>query len=266
MQVLTDWEERYYTQLQAPEVSRALLERAAASFFTFLTLPEELKEPIRRTLSERKGDETRIDFGYMRRRATQDGDQEEKMFFHYHPDVETLYKAEIERAGEKASAFMCDAREVWGKTVAIAKDIVDEFETRWPGVRERFFPRDELPFLIIRFLAYDARGMGEFLAKAHYDRGDFTIALGESAPGLRIGTPENLKEIEHRNGYVVVMPGTGFPQDVDPSIVPAWHDVVQKPEAQVSGTTARWAIVGFFDVTDKKYIPIEATHVPRAHA
>ena len=263
MAVLREWDERYFAQCEAPQITRARLERAAHSFFKFLNLDESLKEPIKRTLNEQKGDENRIDIGYMRRRAQHDGDQEEKMYFHYHPDIDTLFQADIERAGEKAGAFMREARAVWDETVTIARPIVDEFETRWPGVRDRFFPKDAHPYLVIRFLAYDARGMGEFLAKAHYDRGDFTIALGESAPGLRIGMPGDLHEVEHTDGYVVVMPGTGFPQDIDPTITPAWHDVVQKPEAQFSGQTARWAIVGFFDVVDKQYIPIEATHVPR---
>lgn len=262
MAVLRDWGEKQHAIVEAPGVDRLTLSRAAESFFAFLTLPEHLKEPIRRTLSQEKGDETRVDFGYMRRIATMDGDKEEKSYFHYHPDVETLYAKEIKAAGPKAEAFMREAKGVWDRTVAIARTVVDEFSARWPGVGERFFPKHETPFLVIRFLAYDARGMGEFLAKAHYDRGDFTIALGESAPGLRIGTPGNLKEVEHRDGYVVVMPGTGFPQDIDETVKPAWHDVVQKPEAQFTDSTARWAIVGFFDVIDKKYIPKSATATP----
>jgi isopenicillin N synthase-like dioxygenase len=259
--IVDAWRVQQYAQAAAP-IDGATLEPAMQTFFEFLKLPEQLKKPICRTL-QGEGDQTRVDFGYMRRQKEMDGDAEEKMYFHYHPDVETLFAKEIEAAGAPAKHFMAEARHVWDTTRTVAHHVVNEFEAVWPGVRARFFPPNETPFLVIRFLTYDARGMGDFLAKAHYDRGDFTIALGESAPGLRIGTPDKLVEVEHKDGYVVVMPGTGFPQDIDATIVPAWHDVVQKPEAQLDANTARWAVVGFFDVVDKQYISIEDTHVPR---
>lgn len=259
--IVDAWRKQHFAQVPAHGLTSAYLGDAAQSFFAFLDLPEDAKRAICRTLP---GEDHRIDIGYMRRRADNDPDAEEKMYFHYHPEVDELFAREIESAGERAQTFLTHARHVWDTTIDIAKDAVAEFETEWPGTKMRFFPPDKTPHLVIRFLAYHAKGEGNFLARAHYDRGTFTIALGESAPGLRIGTPENLKEVEHQEGHVVIMPGTNFSMDVAKEIEPAWHDVVQRSEAQLNRDTARWAVVGFFDVIDKQYIPIEATHVPRA--
>ena len=245
--------------MPAHGVTRARLEEVVQTFFTFLDLPEELKTPICRTMPG----EDRIEIGYMRRRATDDTDAEEKMYFHYHPDVETLFASAIHAAGEKTKDFLRAARAVWDTTIQISEDAVDEFETKWPGVKPRFFPLNAAPHLVIRFLAYHARGAGNFLAKAHYDRGTFTIALGESAPGLRIGTPEKLVPVEHHDNEVVIMPGTGFQADIDSGVVPAWHDVVQTKGAEITTNTARWAVVAFFDVADATYVPLSDTHLPR---
>ncbi len=257
--ILDEWKRQHFAQVRAHGISRAALESAARAFFAFLQLPEELKAPIRQTIPG----EDRTTRGYTRRRAKDDSDQEEKMYFHYHPEVEVSFQKEIAAAGEPAETFMRVAHDMWEKTLAIGEDAIREFEERWPGTRVRFMPPGESPLLVIRFLAYLSHPHGDFLAKPHYDRGTFTIALGESAPGLRIGTPECLVEVAHRDGFSVVMPGTGFQADIDSGIEPAWHDVVQKKDVRFSETTARWAIVGFFDVKNRSYISIEDTHVPR---
>lgn len=257
--ILDAWERQHFAQVPAHGMDSAVLTSAARAFFKFLALPEGVKTPIRQTLPG----EDRTTRGYTRRRAQDDSDGEEKMYFHYHPEVETEYAREIAAAGEPAKVFMRAAHEIWEKTLAVGYDAIAEFEERWPGTRVRILPPGGSPLLVIRFLAYLSHSRDDFLAKPHYDRGTFTIALGESAPGLRIGTPGHLREVEHRDGFVVVMPGTGFRNDIDSNIEPAWHDVVQKKDAQFNETTARWAIVGFFDVTGRTYISIEDTHQPR---
>lgn len=257
--ILDEWKERHFAQVPADGIMRAALEGAARDFFAFLELPEESKSVICRKLPG----EDRIDVGYLRRRAADDSDEEEKMYFHYHPEVETLFADALMAAGAPAARFMESARGVWERTLAVGASAIDEFEARWPGTRARFMPPDKHPYLVIRFLAYLSHTRNDFLAKPHYDRGTFTIALGESAEGLRIGTPHELTEVVHRDGYVVVMPGTGFAQDIDPAIVPAWHDVVQRADAKFDADTARWAIVGFFDIADRSYVSIADTHVPR---
>lgn len=256
--IIDAWKSKDYAQVPAHGLNSAALTDAAHVFLDFLTLPEEDKTAICRTLP---GEPDRISHGYMRRVATVDADQEEKMYFHYHPDVEVEFRDAIEHAGPKAEKFMDAARSVWARTRAIAGDAIDEFESEWPNSRERFLPTDKVPDLVIRFLAYQKQGHGEFLAKAHYDRGTFTIALGESAPGLRIGTPP--VEVEHKEGEVILMPATSFETDIDPSIKPAWHDVVQRPGAELGNGNARWAIVGFFDIQNSSYASLEKTHTLR---
>jgi isopenicillin N synthase-like dioxygenase len=255
--ILDEWKQRYYAQVPAHGITRSTLEEASAAFLTFLELPEVQKSAICRTMDS-GANKTRIDIGYMKRSAAEDPDGEEKMYFHYHPDVETVFASAILVAGEKAKQFLSRAQDVWQKTLDIGKDAIQEFETEWPGVGVRFLPSERAPRLVIRFLAYHKTKPGNFLAKAHYDRGTFTIALGESAPGLRIGDP--LVEVEHSAGTAIVMPATGFQIDVSAAVKPAWHDVVQRPEAELSANTARWAIVGFFDIQNGSYVPIEKTH------
>ena len=259
--VLDDWKQRHFAQVPAHGITSEYLKDAAQSFFAFLDLSEDRKAAISRSLPN---EAHRIDIGYMRRRADNDPDAEEKMYFHYHPEVDEVFAQEILAAGEPAQKFLSYAKHVWDTTIEIAKDAIAEFDTAWPGTQQRFFPPDKTPHLVIRFLAYHVKGEGNFLARAHYDRGTFTIALGESAPGLRIGTPQKLVEVEHKEGHVVVMPGTNFGTDIAPEVEPAWHDVVQSKAAQLNTDTARWAIVGFFDIANSSYVPISLTHDPRS--
>lgn len=89
-----------------------------------------------------------------------------------------------------------------------------------------------------------------------------TLALAESAPGLRIGSvPQDLTPIDHHDGQAVFFLGGNFQAVLgDTDLKPGWHDVVQQGEASPHQSYARWAIVAFIDGHAAEGAPEEMTH------
>jgi isopenicillin N synthase-like dioxygenase len=116
----------------------------------------------------------------------------------------------------------------------------------------------------LRFLAYTQTEPGDFLATGHYDRGTVSLAIAESAPGLRIGkTPDTVKDIIHEPGYGLFFPGINLKELTDETFAPSWHDVVQKDSNAFQPGCARWAVVLFAHVWNLDYKTWEACHTPQ---
>ena len=143
---------------------------------------------------------------------------------------------------------------------------LDEFEKEFPGLYARFIVEDTHRRFYLRFLKYDTKGKGRFLARAHFDRGGATLAIAESAPGLRIGRNNSetgilhLEEVSHEEHSAIFFPSYHFPRLTGPEFEPAWHDVTQSSDDQYSEDTARWAIVFFADVYGLPLPSERATH------
>lgn len=236
-------------------LSRAKLVHAAECFFDYLTLSQEEKEALH--FYDRP--ENRQGIGYVRKAGEEDevGRTDFKEYFHYHPKLLKEFAGSDLLKNPKTAAYLEAAQEIHAEAFRASKKLFEIISIEFPEVYGRFFPRTEeyVEYAALRFLKYEPSGEGNFLARAHYDRGCATLALAESAPGLRIGKDETtLKEVEHKDGIALFMPAYQLPEVTDMRFRPSWHDVVQSSKDVYRKNAARWAIVFFAD--------LEGTHVP----
>lgn len=254
--------EKAYVAVPFP-LSREEFVRAAEAFFEFLTLPQETKNSLffLRDSMDPQGTEV----GYVRQAGAKDleyGYKDFKEYFHYHPDAEERFKEAAEQE-PRLRAFMDAAGDIFARAEESVRAILAELGGEFPGLQEALVGGDTLG-RALRFLKYDAAGKGRFLARAHYDRGACTLALAESAPGLRIGKDDaSLTELVHKDRTAIFMPAFHFPELTGGKIPAAWHDVVQASEDTISEDAARWAIVYFVNAPGKQFPTSEQVHRPQ---
>ena len=253
--------EKNYAEVQFPITQKDFTE-AAQSFFSFLELPQSEKETLHFTLHK----DDRQGYGYVKRQRGVD-DKDNKEFFHYNPAIaERLHTLSVLKRDETVD-FLTHAHAIYEACTATAKDILGAFETEFPGIQERVVETNDtyMSASALRFLKYEPAGTGNFLAKGHYDRGTMTLALAESAPGLRIGkNAEALEAIAHTENTALFMPALLFSEITDERFTPAWHDVIQTSEDTYRKDAARWAIVFFADTKTTRTPSLEETHTPVA--
>jgi len=186
---------------------------------------------------------------------------DEKEYFHYNRYVADAFGALMDEDDRRIKNFLDSAEKIYLEAERHASEFLESAELHFPGVYEKFFPKNKDPHFYLRFLKYNTMGKGEFLAKGHYDQGAFTFALAESAPGLRIGSHDSdLCEVEHRDGQLIFMPALQLQDFLSPDFSPAWHDVVQSSDNTYSADAARWAIVFFADPVVKSKSSWEDRH------
>lgn len=230
------------------------------AYLAFLALPYPEKEPIYFNID--LGDGRGGDVGYRKYRR-EEGKIDNREFFHYHPDAETHFVDARERLAP-LHQLLVEMKRIHTEATSAMNDILAAFDTQFPGIHGLFFPTNRVPNFTLRFLKYDCGKPGEFLATGHYDRGGCTLALAESAPGLRIGIDDvHLQDVVHDEGRALFMPALNFPLFTNGTIRPAWHDVVQKGEDTYSTDIARWAIVFFADTYVKPITTFEDRHTPQ---
>lgn len=188
-----------------------------------------------------------------------------KEYFHYHPKLLTIFAGNpvLERAETKA--FLSVADRIYQEALLRSKELYRVMSVEFPDLYSQFIKEGEehIEYSALRFLKYEAAGKGKFLARAHYDRGATTLAIAESAPGLRIGkNNETLKEVVHKDNVALFMPAFQLPAITDMRFRPAWHDVVQSSEDVYRDNAARWAIVFFADTADVPVPTKEESHTP----
>jgi isopenicillin N synthase-like dioxygenase len=224
------------------------LDEAVESFFEFLKLPLETKNQ----LFFRVNPESKYTgVGYVRRHK-EIANSENKEYFHYHYSAKERF-ADLAHNNPAVQNLLSKAEKVYEAGAITMRYVMGAIDKKAPGVLDKFFPPGQKPALFLRFLKYDPKGVGDFLAEAHFDTGDVgggaTLAIAESSSGLRIGKgPEDLKEVPPRKeGTTLFMPAMRL-SDMDPSLkdfTPTWHDVIQKSENVYSPGVARWAVVLF---------------------
>lgn len=241
--------------------------RAAEAFIRFVReVPDDKKTAISSALSATGENATRTDLGYRERTPQSDSDGEHKAYFHYHPDAEDLFARELREAGAPTGKFIAEARKIrMGATVA-AQKVVRELDTHYPGMYDAFFRDGEEPSIKLRFLLYRKTGPGKHLGVGHYDRNAITLALAESAPGLRVGKDTaSLTRVSRGPGEAVVMAGTMIREfEPDKEKLPlSWHDVEKSDQATLDETDARWAIIAMVHPLIEKEVPsLSETHKP----
>lgn len=241
-------------------LSHATLVSGAEKFFNYLDTPQEEKEQLR--FFDRP--ENRQGIGYVKRTSDRAyGDDKE--FFHYHPKLLKEFAGSPLIARAETKLFLEAAEEIHAEALVRIKQILKIVDREFPGIYARMFPKTEeyVEYSALRFLKYEPSGVGSFLANAHYDRGCMTLALAESAPGLRIGRNEKtLQEIVHKEHEAVFMPAYQLQGLTDNRFPPAWHDVVQKSEDVYRKDAARWAIVFFTDAPGAPVPTRDEAHTP----
>ncbi len=236
---------------------RAELESAAGKFLEFLALPETLKQQLH--------------FPARSHRASADGytdktdleRKDSKLFFHWNPVLMEREPCPSLRAAEPVvDRFFDAAEQIYHQAEATLNVIYTQC---LPDYRERIFQGNRLIDGILRFLCYSPCAGQEFCARAHFDKGFSTLALGDSAPGLRIGCCDAhpLSHVHHRDGNAIFMPAWMLFQASGGRIKPAWHDVVHRPgEQDVSELCARWSIVLFVNDPATPFSSWDTVHTP----
>ncbi len=237
------------------------IQTAIDAFFKFMALPEETKMRFSfRMDPEDRGTEV----GYWTRRRS-DGHPDDRGYFHYSPAAEKRFRTTTTDCPELL-AFMDAAKIVHDAATETMRQAVRVIDAEHPGIEKSLFEPggDRDLRLPLRFLAYTQNEPGNFLATGHYDRGVCTLAVAESAPGLRIGkTPETLQEVVHEPGYGLFFPGIHLTEFTNDTFAPSWHDVVQKDRVGFQEGYARWALVLFISAWDRKVLSWEACHTPK---
>jgi hypothetical protein len=183
-----------------------------------------------------------------------------KDFFHFHPAILDNYKDFI-NDHPVVKDFIEKATPIWNSTYQIMQNILSDFDQEFPGASKKIFDT-KYPHILLRFLRYQWNDSGKYLAKPHFDAGSFTLAITESAPGLRIGScPEDLKLINHQEGQAIFMLSSNYKKVLDTeNLIPGWHDVIQLDETAIGKPYARWAIVAFIEAHGVEALSREETH------
>lgn len=249
-------------------IPRRELQEAADIFLEFTNLPDSLKRQFHLHVVD---DDPESMVGYVKRErerirgASGRHFHDQKEYFHYNRYAEEGFSHLIRQGNSSVISFFKHARRIYREAEKTIRTLIKEFDTEFPELYPQFFPRNVHPHFYLRFLKYHDSGKKKFLAKGHYDQGAYTLALAESAPGLRIGrNQKTLREVRHRDGQALFMPGLQLYRITSEDFRPAWHDVVQKQASryQKSGDTVRWAIVFFADTVTKQHTRWEDRHTP----
>ncbi len=245
-----------YVQVEFPLPKRQM-EEAIESFFKFLELPDHLKNHIDFKLRpiQRRGD-----IGFKHRDPEDGPYSDSKDFFHFHPLIFEKY-GEFLKENPVVNDFLMKANLIWESAYQTIQGIMKLIDTRFPGTSNKVFDTKEVR-IFLRFLKYNWSNSGKYLAKPHFDAGSFTLAIGESCPGLRIGKgPEDLKIIEHQENHALFMLSSTFQKVIDTDEFSAgWHDVIQLDETQIGKPFSRWAIVAFIEVPNIENPARSETH------
>lgn len=249
----------HYRSVPFPLTQQELTKKAEA-FLQFLSLPREVKRKLHFSVEKARGSAD----GYTEKLDVPDKDRKE--FFHWRPELaEKEICKELCAEHEAVRTFFAIAESLFRQTSSVAHDTFLEF---FPEYIDRLFdhtaagpmPRSA----VLRFLSYEPTAVDAFCAKGHFDKGFCTLALAESAPGLRVGSENaDLHLVEHTDNAALFMPGMMFYEASDGAIKPVWHDVVHSAGApRVNEFCARWAIVYFIELPDLSFSSWERVHLP----
>ncbi len=252
---------RKKSYIQVPlSLEASKLKEAAESYLAFLALPFDTKQSFS-TQNNLGGRLTSL--GYIRR--TKKSSVDNKEFFHYNHAAEKFFTEGPNYHLPEAAKFLTMARLINQAATETLHTTLSIISEKYPEVSIEYSLGNLPERTILRFLKYDVEGTGNFLAHGHYDAGGCTLALAESAPGLRLGrTDKDLVQVTHEPGAAIFMPALYFHTVTDHLFHPVWHDVIQLSEDTLSDSVARWSIVFFANGISEKNRPTdEEVYRPR---
>lgn len=242
------------------------LNDAMDKYLAFLELDEEYHEATR-FFSTDRGDG---DFGQFTRESGTEGSRgsvaDNKDIFHFGAQTRQIIEARISgKLPTEMKEFLDIAEEIFWAGQRSKKQAVDELDWFDTGLTKVMNPEVGTINDVLRFIAYH-QNEGD-LAKGHFDRGVFTLAIGESHEGLQIAKGQNglvldcnteymddleesLQPVTHEEGQAKFMLGAGWnrlPKEYrqgNHDLSLGWHSVVNSDKT-VSEKIMRWAIVMF---------------------
>ena len=247
---------QHYASVAFP-LDRASLDRAAACFLEFLGLAETVKRQLH--------------FSARSHRASADGytdksdiaNKDPKQFFHSSP---LLQEQEICRRMSQqhpeVARFFQAAEGIYRH---VEQTLLSLYQNYLPAFLPQISSDGGIADGILRFLSYAPRPDHRFCAQAHFDKGFSTLAIADSAPGLRIGccNAHPLHPVQYREGTALFMPAWMLFQASSGEIKPAWHDVIHSPAKQdVNAFCARWSIVFFLNSPQMPFSSWQDVHTP----
>ncbi len=219
------------------------IQKVADCFFTFLELPKEEKKRFSYSYKYNPEDahDRGADLGYHFRESSTGFGHDDKEYFHYNAHVREHF-ASLPEVPESLHAFIQAVDSVYQHVLNTLEPVAQMINNHY----QQPFIDLTCPLSVLRILKYNRTPAGEFLARGHYDRNICSLAIAESAPGLRIGpTPEDLLEVSHTKGQAILFPSLMFEDKTNKKVRASWHDVVQKTENHFRPDAARWAMVFF---------------------
>lgn len=253
---LVDLETKHYATVPFT-MSRSEIEDAAKSFLDFLTLPEEIKRqlhfPARSPRASADGFTDKMDIEQ----------KDPKQFFHWSPMLEEKPQCnKLREIHPEVEAFFRHSGNLYRQIESVLFNLYDQY---LPEYLQYIFKGRHIIDGILRFLCYSPRSGHSFCAQAHFDKGFSTLAIADSAPGLRVGccNKHPLAPVTYRQGSAVFMPAWMLFQASRGRIKPAWHDVIHSPIQQdVNELCARWSIVFFVNNPAGTFCSWEDAHTP----
>lgn len=230
-------QEKFYVEIPYA-ISRPLIHETMDGFLKFLSMDQQVKDHL---VSLHPGNHRRKELGLIHRLGNQAG-EDTKICFHYHPYLMREHRDYIS-ADPALNHFISHVDTIWNHAVHATKQILTCLNHKYDNVYAGVFETEE-PHVILRIVYYQTDSNQHILARPHFDAGSFTLAVAESAPGLRIGsTQENLKLVPYREDTLIFMLGANFHKLIPPgALLPSWHDVIRLDQLHT-----RWAIVVFID-------------------
>ena len=247
---------QHYAPVEFP-LDAEKLGSAANAFLQFLRLPDDVKRQLH--------------FPARSHRASADGytdkstvdRKDPKQFFHWSPLLlDKVATTKLVQTSPDVANFMQQAASLYNQ---IEQVLFALYQQELPEHIGRIFREEKLIDGILRFLCYAPRQEHSFCAQAHFDKGFSTLALADSAPGLRIGccNAHPLREVRYQSGTALFMPAWMLFQASQGKIKPAWHDVIHAPEEQnVNGFCARWSMVFFVNDPSATFSTWDELHTP----
>ena len=107
------------------------------------------------------------------------------------------------------------------------------------------------------FLRYDIPAAKAKLVRSHFDVGSCTLALAESAPGLRIEVEKKhwlILNIKTKQRFSLIKNFEAM-LGYESGLLPGWHDVTQMEKRLLGVPVQRWSIVVFVDTVDPLVAP-----------
>ena len=233
------------------------LGQAAQHFLNFLALPEHIKRQLHFTARSHRASAD----GYTDKTTIERKDP--KQFFHWSPYLMGLpVAAELYSRHVEIQLFFDAAQAIYNH---VERVLLDLFNDQLHAYKEAVFNGDKLADGILRFLCYSPRAEHSFCARAHFDKGFSTLAIADSAPGLRIGCCDAhpLRAVNYGSGTALFMPAWMLFETSGGQVKPVWHDVIHAPTVQnVNAFCARWSIVFFINAPKLAFSSWDEVHTP----